>query len=106
MQGVEFADIFRRSDHVLCGEDLLLAAGLHDRNIGDGPGMRGGSQGKGVDTNAVADRAGLTAAEPERQTHGALGYAGLNDDRRIDLPSVRGQGNDIAGTEREFCRVL
>ena len=53
--------------------------------------MRSGAQGKGVDADAVADRAGLAAAEPERKAHDAFGHAGFNDDRCIDLSSIRGQ---------------
>ena len=90
VQRIELADIFRRANHVLGGENLLLAAGLHDRHIGDGPGMGGGAQGKGVGADAGADRAGLAAAEPEGKAHDASGHAGFYDDRRLDLSSFAG----------------
>ena len=69
VQRVELPDVFRGADHVLGGEDFLLPARLRDRHIGNAPGMRRGAQGKGVDTDAVADRAGFAAAEPEREAH-------------------------------------
>ena len=68
--------------------------------------MRGGAHREGIGADAVSDRAGLAAAEPERETDDAVGHAGLNDDRRLDLPAIRGEGDDVAGSESEPCRLL
>ena len=50
----------------------------------------------GIGADAVSDRAGIPAAKSERETGDAVGDPGLNDNRYIDLPAIRGEGDDVS----------
>ena len=46
---------------------------------------------EGIGADAVSDRAGVPAAEPEREASDAVGYPGLDDNRGLDLAAIRSE---------------
>ena len=48
----------------------------------------------------------LRRPSPSVRLGDAVGYAGFDDNRRLDLPAIRGEGDDVAGDEPEPCCLL